>query len=108
MSEKINLPPLRDFEFFIVEYNKTEIIRIKEYYCYMAIGYTKNFSLIIKDIFGKKYWIKEKFWNSSESPLWKNKNGSGVMIRFKIEEMTPSKLLATVFAFNSKSDITCN
>jgi hypothetical protein len=67
--------------------------RITELNWFTPIGFTKNNSLIVIDVKGKKQWIKEDFWNSSSSPYWKQNPNYGIFVRVKNEQLEYTEMV---------------
>jgi len=100
---------LSDFQFWKYDFkiaNKNERTgeitpRITELNWFTPIGFTKNNSLIVIDIKGKKQWVKEEFYNSSSSDFWKKNDNYGILVRNKTQEINPTKLISAVFSINA-------
>lgn len=97
----INQIKLSDFQFWKYDFKignkncKTGEISpcITEVNWFTPIGFTKNNSLIVVDIKGKKQWIKEEFWNSSSSPYWKQNSNYGILVRLKTEVLEYTEMV---------------
>jgi len=56
---------------FAREYVKTGEPVISEVNYFTILGISMNGSLVLSDNYGKKRWIKDEYFNSSWSPIWK-------------------------------------
>lgn len=72
---------------------------------FTPIGFTKNNSLIVLDIKGKKQWIKEEFWNSSNSPFWKTNDRYGILVRFKDEPINWVEIAEKIAYIKAQEDL---
>ena len=103
---------LSDFEFWKVDF-KTELKNtrtgetkpsVQQLSWFEPIGFTRNNSLIVIDVKGKKQWIKEEYWNSSSSPYWKTNDNYGILVRLKPDEPDESKIIAAIFDIKSRNN----
>ena len=106
---------LNDFEFWKVDLKKVlknettgQISKIvTKLNWFTPIGFTKNCSLIVFDIKGKKQWIKHEYWDSSSSPYWKVNDDYAIVVRLKIDIPNDIQLLA-IMAEIKKNDLSTN
>jgi hypothetical protein len=102
---------LDEFEFYRVDFLYEEhnlrtgevMPVVKKINWFKVVGLTKNFSLVVIDIKGKKQWVKQEFYNSSSSPYWKKNHRYGILVRAKTEEIDEIKKIAIFFKLNEKS-----
>jgi len=109
MKTRINYPSdmeFRKFRFWKVELNEnfelTEESKIKEVYNIYVCGISRNGSLVIKFINkqyeSKKFWIKESYFNQSDSPIWRPtpKKRYGYIIREQSINIDITEILAFI------------
>jgi len=77
-------------------------LKIREVDYFRVIGISRKGSLVIEDNFGKKRWIKEEYFNSTNSPIWKESINKpyGYIIREQQNNVDITKGIAFMAAMN--------